>query len=106
MRRNVETSPFACVKVVSQRFEVWFNMSLFWPIFWFGLILAAILATIIVAVMEQSQRKAALKALEPSHQSPESKNLDDSMESLDSFPAAESADDNFEFTEMGNKERL
>jgi len=78
-------------------------MSLFWPIFWFGLILLAILATIIVAVMEQSQRKAALKALEPRHQSSESENLGDSMESLDSFPASENAEDNFEFTEIGNK---
>jgi len=78
-------------------------MSLFWPIFWFGLIAAAILATIVVAAMEQSQRKAALKASEVAQQGQNTDTLGDSMESLDSFPASGNLDDNFEFSELGNK---
>ena len=75
-------------------------MSIFWPIFWFGLILAAMVSTIVVAVIEQSKRKKALKASEDGQQKEhEGNDLSGSMESIDSFPAEE----NFEFSGLENK---
>ncbi len=75
-------------------------MSIVWPIFWFGLILSAIVATLVVAWMEQSKRKKALSAIEAKQQKQaEQENLGDSMENIDSFPAEE----NFEFSEFEKK---
>ncbi len=75
-------------------------MSIIWPIFWFGFILSAITATLVVAWMEQSTRKKALSAIESRQQKQsDQENLGDSMESIDSFPAEES----LEFSEFGKK---
>jgi hypothetical protein len=75
-------------------------MSIVWPVFWFGLILSAIISTVVVALMDQSKRKKALKAIENRQRKlQEQNNLGESMESIDSFPAEES----FEFSDFGNK---
>lgn len=64
-------------------------MSLFWPIFWFGSMLTALIAFVVAAIRENSRQKAALLAMQPkSVPMPDIEgNSAESMDNLDSFPA-------------------
>lgn len=69
-------------------------MTLFWPIFWLGSILTALIAFIVTALRDKSRERAALLAMQPKampamdiEAAPE-----ESMENLDTFPA-----ESFEF---------